>query len=218
MIGKPQFTLRTAMIATTLIAWLVCVFLPGGYWVTLPVGFALLALASLLTGLRMLSHTSKAIRLCAWGQSGLSLLALATFIVIYPTFWPVALHHRNSAISTSELRDYVYNKMDAQLVCDDGRRLLRYMEDSSISSLSSFTDTYDEVPRTIACLRPVYIDVYDGKLIVPVDIGDNRFYIWIFADGKQGHGHQRLVNGLWIFNDGVGPCITDAEWNAGVRR
>ncbi len=211
-----QFSLRILLIAVALTGWVVLVFLPGGVYVTLPIGIGVLLLASSLIAARGLLASRRDCRRNTRLQLQLlaSVLLLLTLLVVFPPIWSLAASRRDHVVFVSTQRDYVLGRLPAELVRDDGRMLLRRMNangDKTLFSTSAF------VPGSISNLDPRYVESRGDYLLVALGKKADRFDLLIYADGVEGRGTNRLEPGIWFFQSGPGRWITDTDWDAGIR-
>ena len=211
-----QFSLRTILIIVALAGWLVCVFLPGGVYVTLPIGMGILLLVSSLLASRdlLMSGQDKRRKTRLYFQLSVSVLLLVALLVVYPPFWTFAAGRRDRVLSLSTQRNYVLNVMPAVPVRNEGRMLLDRMNANATKTLFP---TSAVVPDSIRDLKPLYVESRDDYLLVVLGKDVDNFYLLIYANGVEGRGTRRLAPGIWFFQPGPGRWITDTDWDRGVR-
>src|SRR6266699_5532089 len=114
--GRIRFSLRAVFVVTAATAWVISLFMPGGVWIALPAGVAVISAVSASLALRRLVGRSSTGRTAASIVLGMSLILLVTFVVGYLPFLPVAARRRGHEIFVSEQRDYVLRRMPADEV------------------------------------------------------------------------------------------------------
>jgi hypothetical protein len=212
--GGIRFSLRAVFVVTAATAWAISLFMPGGIWIALPVGVAVISAISASFALRHLVDRSSTGRAAASMVLGMSLILLVTFLVGYLPFLPVAVSRRGHEMFVSKQRDYVLHRMPADEVLKDGRELLARLRRDSIKTV--FSDS-PIVPDTLQRIHPQYIEARDDCLAVLLGRQSDRSYLFIYPNGAPERGTKRLLRGLWFFEPGTPRWITDDEWDRGVR-
>lgn len=209
-----RFSIRSILALVALSAWIVSVFMPGGLYVTLPVGLGVLLLLSCINAVCFLSRSRHNY---TWRtlQLVFSLLLLISLLAVYPPFWSYAANRADHERDVAAKRTYIIDAMSAESVRDDGRKLLHRMKTDSIQTVFPSATV---VPETLRELDPLYIEARDEYLLVVLGNQPDSFDLLIYADGADGRGTKRLSKGIWFFQPGTARWITDEEWDDGVYK
>lgn len=81
----------------------------------------------------------------------------------------------------------------------DAGRVLLARHSNEIGKLSPKDG---EIPKVIRDLSPNEIELRKESVLIDVGNVFNPFGLSVFADGVEGHGARRLMDGLWVFHDG----------------
>lgn len=188
--------------------------MPGGLYVTLPIGVGVLSLLSCISATCKLLRTRCKNTWRAW-QLAISLLPLICLLVVYPPFWSYAARLAYEERQVSTKRTYIMKSMSAESVRDDGRQLLDRMK---VDSIHNVFPSASIVPETLRKLDPLYFEARDEYLLVVLCNKPDSCDLLIYNEDAYGRGTKRLCKGVWFFQPGNTRWITDAEWEDGTRQ
>jgi hypothetical protein len=67
------------------------------------------------------------------------------------------------------------------------------------------------MPSVIRALQPAYIVAEDSHVRIELGGGFHHYGVNAYAEGTQGNGDKRLLDGLWYYDEGFQECPNDWE-------
>ena len=198
------------------VAWLACVFKPGGVYIVLPVGLVVGSMFLLADSIRKLIQTRKSgsKSIIAVARLAIYLLVIGLFLALYLPFLSLASNHAAYESQRHAKRQYLLISLDVEEMRENGLQLLRAMESNSIQSL--FPDS-PLVSDKIRSLSPLYIESRGNHLLLVFGTGVDSYNLLIHQEASQARGSHRLAPGIWFMQPGGKRWLTDLEWDAGLR-
>lgn len=211
-----QYTTRLLFVAMLVVAWISCVFKPGGVYVVLPIGLGIGSLFLFADLIRKLIQTKKtgSKLFTAFSRVVVCFLGIGLFLALYLPFLSLASNQAAYESQSHAKRHFVINSMDAEEIREHGLQLLQAMALNSIENL--FPDS-PLVSAKIRNLSPLYIESRGDHLMLVFGTGEDSYDLFIYQEPSKARGSIRLGPGIWFFQPRSKRWLTDLEWNAGQR-
>ena len=198
-----RFSLPTLIFLLSLAAWLIAVAQPGGIYIHLPLGVAvLLVCVAVMSVVRL--RRAKTKRWKHWLSLISSACLFTAIVLFYPLFWSLALNRYEFEQFVRNQRQYIINEMPAEEVRDAGRRL--YAELQKVRPEERFLPPGSQgIPKQISALKPRYVWAHPEYLFVYLGRRKQFYALRIYPEGSQGSGGIRLAPGIWYVPGRDGP-------------